>query len=209
MVDRDGLLHDGMEGLRPFQQKLTHRFSDIESWSAEGGASLADVVRVAKPDAIIGVSGQPGLFTQEIIREYGCQPRTSHYFPSVQPYQPGMEALPEDIIKWTKGKALIATGSPFEPVQLNDRSYPIAQCNNIYIFPGLGLGILASGATRITDTMLDIAVETLALAVSSSSEPGSSTAAFARPHPAFYQRHCSCCCTAGSDRIGLAVETEQ
>ena len=163
MVDRDGLVHDQMEGLRPFQQKLTHRFADIESWSKEGGASLADVVRIAKPDAIIGVSGQPGLFTQEIIENTAANHDQPIIFPLSNPISQ-VEALPEDIIKWTHGKALIATGSPFEPVQFNDRAYPIAQCNNIYIFPGLGLGVLACGADRITDTMLDAAVETLALA---------------------------------------------
>ncbi|KEQ18414.1 NAD-dependent malic enzyme [Endozoicomonas numazuensis] len=163
MVDRDGLVHDQMEGLRPFQQKLTHRFADIENWPAEGGASLADVIRIAKPDAIIGVSGQPGLFTQEIIENMAANHEQPIIFPLSNPISQ-VEALPEDIIKWTNGKALIATGSPFEPVQFNDRAYPIAQCNNIYIFPGLGLGVLASGANRISDKMLNVAVETLALA---------------------------------------------
>ncbi|WOG28355.1 NAD-dependent malic enzyme [Endozoicomonas sp. 8E] len=163
MVDRDGLVHDQMEGLRPFQQKLAHCFADIEGWSAEGTVSLADVVRIAKPDAIIGVSGQPGLFTQEIIKNMAVNHEQPIIFPLSNPISQ-VEALPEDIIKWTNGKALIATGSPFEPVQFNDCAYPIAQCNNIYIFPGLGLGVLASGAGRITDKMLDVAVETLALA---------------------------------------------
>lgn len=163
MVDRDGLVHDQMEGLRPFQQKLAHRFVDIENWSAEGGISLADVVRIAKPDAIIGVSGQPGLFTREVIENMAVNHEQPIIFPLSNPISQ-VEALPEDIIKWTNGTALIATGSPFEPVRFNDRVYPIAQCNNIYIFPGLGLGVLASGAGRITDKMLDVAVETLALA---------------------------------------------
>ncbi|WP_448218730.1 NAD-dependent malic enzyme [Endozoicomonas sp. 2B-B] len=163
MVDRDGLVHDQMKGLRPFQQKLTQRFADIEGWSAEGAVSLADVVRIAKPDAIIGVSGQTGLFTQDIIENMSINHEQPIIFPLSNPISQ-VEALPENIIKWTNGKALIATGSPFEPVQLDDRAYPIAQCNNIYIFPGLGLGVLASGACRITDKMLDVAVETLALA---------------------------------------------
>ncbi|WP_257254881.1 MULTISPECIES: NAD-dependent malic enzyme [unclassified Endozoicomonas] len=163
MVDRDGLVHDQMEGLRPFQQKLAHRFVDIENWSAEGSISLADVVRIAKPDAIIGVSGQPGLFTREVIENMAVNHEQPIIFPLSNPISQ-VEALPEDIIKWTNGTALIATGSPFEPVRFNDRAYPIAQCNNIYIFPGLGLGVLASGAGRITDKMLDVAVETLALA---------------------------------------------
>ncbi|WP_252177992.1 NAD-dependent malic enzyme [Endozoicomonas sp. 4G] len=163
MVDRDGLVHDQMKDLRPFQQKLAYRFADIESGSAKGGVSFAEVVRTLKPDAIIGVSGQPGLFTQDIIENMAANHEQPIIFPLSNPISQ-VEAQPEDIIKWTKGKALVATGSPFEPVQFNDRSYPIAQCNNIYIFPGLGLGVLASGAGRITDKMLDVAVETLALA---------------------------------------------
>ena len=75
-----------------------------------------------------------------------------------------VEALPENIIRWTGGRALIATGSPFAPVAFNGSDYPIAQCNNIYIFPGLGLGVLASGAKRVSEGMLDAAVETLAMA---------------------------------------------
>lgn len=162
MVDRDGLLHDQMENLRPFQQKLTQRYAEVESWSPTGSASLADVVRVAKPDAIIGVSGQPGLFTQDIVENMAENHEKPIFFPLSNPISQ-IEAAPEDIIKWTQGRALIATGSPFDPVQYNDRSYPVAQCNNIYIFPGLGLGALTSGATRISDKMLDAAVESLAL----------------------------------------------
>ncbi|MGI9275500.1 MAG: NAD-dependent malic enzyme [Endozoicomonas sp.] len=162
MVDREGLLHDRMEGLRPFQQKLTQKFADVESWSAEGGASLADVVREAKPDALVGVSGQPGLFTQDIIENMARNHDQPIIFPLSNPISQ-VEATPEDIIKWTDGKALIATGSPFDPVMHKERQHPVAQCNNIYIFPGLGLGVLASNASRISDKMLDVAVETLAL----------------------------------------------
>ena len=162
MVDRDGLLHNQMEGLRPFQQKLTQKFGDIESWSAEGGASFADVIREARPDAIIGVSGQPGLFTQDIIENMARNHEQPIIFPLSNPISQ-VEATPEDIIKWTDGRVLIATGSPFDPIMHKERQYPVAQCNNIYIFPGLGLGVLASNASRISGKMLDVAVETLAL----------------------------------------------
>ncbi|WP_263081485.1 NAD-dependent malic enzyme [Endozoicomonas sp. Mp262] len=162
MVDRYGLLHDRMEGLRPFQQKLTHNYGLVESWSAGETISLEDVVTHGKPDAIIGVSGQPGLFTQSIIEKMAENHERPIIFPLSNPISQ-VEALPEDIVRWTNGRVLIATGSPFEPVLLNDCSYPIAQCNNIYIFPGLGLGVLASGAENVSDGMLDAAVETLAL----------------------------------------------
>ena len=162
MVDRFGLVHDEMSDLRAFQQKLAQKHDDIQPWMTDGSVSLADVVKHARPDAIIGVSGQPGLFTQEIIELMSLNHEQPIIFPLSNPISQ-VEATPEDIIKWSKGKALIATGSPFDPVSFEGRSYPVAQCNNIYIFPGLGLGALASGARRISDGMLDAAVQTLAL----------------------------------------------
>ena len=171
MVDRDGLVHDKMAGLKPFQQKLAQPFGEIGSSSKEDGVSLEDVVRVAKPDAIIGVSGQPGLFTQNIIETMARNHERPIIFPLSNPISQ-VEALPEDIIKWSDGKALVATGSPFDPVKYKDHHYPVAQCNNIYIFPGLGLGVLACGASRITDRMLDVAVETLTLSSPALHKPG-------------------------------------
>ena len=162
MVDRFGLIHDEMSDLRAFQQKLAQKHDAIQPWMMDGSVSLADVVKHAKPDAIIGVSGQPGLFTQEIIEQMSRNHEQPIVFPLSNPISQ-VEAVPEDIIKWSRGKALVATGSPFEPVSFEGRSYPVAQCNNIYIFPGLGLGALASGARRISDGMLDAAVQTLAL----------------------------------------------
>ena len=117
----------------------------------------------ARPDAIIGVSGQPGLFTREIIEKMA----ENHEQPIIMPLSnptSQVEAIPADIMKWTDGKALVATGSPFEPVPFGEASLPIAQCNNIYIFPGLGLGALAAGAGSISDAVWDTAVETLAAA---------------------------------------------
>lgn len=162
MVDRFGLVHDEMSDLRVFQQKLAQKHDDIQPWMTDGSVSLADVVKHARPDAIIGVSGQPGLFTQEIIEQMSQNHEQPIIFPLSNPVSQ-VEAAPEDIIKWSNGKALVATGSPFDPVSFEGRSYPVAQCNNIYIFPGLGLGALASGARRISDGMLDAAVQTLAL----------------------------------------------
>ena len=162
MVDRFGLVHDEMADLRPFQQKLAQKHDDIQPWMNDGSVPLIDVVKQARPDAIIGVSGQPGLFTQEIMEQMAENHEQPIVFPLSNPISQ-VEALPEDIIKWTNGKALIATGSPFDPVSYEGRMHPIAQCNNIYIFPGLGLGALASDARRISDGMLDVAVQTLAL----------------------------------------------
>ncbi|MTI13089.1 NAD-dependent malic enzyme [Sansalvadorimonas verongulae] len=161
MVDRFGLLHDGMEGLRPFQQKLVHKKVELEGIGSEEGVFLADVVSEIKPDVIIGVSGQPGLFTKEIIENMAENHEQPIIFPLSNPTS-RIEATPEDVIRWSDGRAIIATGSPFAPIIHNEKAHDIAQCNNIYIFPGLGLSVLASGASHISDGMLNAAVEALA-----------------------------------------------
>lgn len=110
---------------------------------------------------MIGVSGQPGLFTEEIIREMHQHCERAIVMPLSNPTS-RVEATPEDILRWTDGAALVATGSRFTPVKLEGRIYPTAQCNNAYIFPGIGLGVLASGASQITDAMLIAASRALA-----------------------------------------------
>ncbi len=105
------------------------------------------------PTVLIGVSGAPGLFSEQIITEMHKHCQRPIIFPLSNPTS-RVEALPEDILRWTNGEALVATGSPFDPVILNGKTYPIAQCNNSYIFPGIGLGVLASRAKRVTDEML-------------------------------------------------------
>ncbi|MDF2777682.1 MULTISPECIES: NAD-dependent malic enzyme [Enterobacteriaceae] len=162
MVDRFGLLTDQMPNLLPFQSKLVQKQENIHHWETSGDAiSLLDVVRNVKPDILIGVSGQTGLFTEEIIREMHKYCPRPIVMPLSNPTS-RVEATPQDIITWTDGNALVATGSPFPPVQWKDKVYPIAQCNNAYIFPGVGLGVIAAGASRITDEMLMAASETLA-----------------------------------------------
>lgn len=162
MVDRFGLLTDQMPNLLPFQSKLVQKRENLESWdTAADSLSLLEVVRNVKPDILIGVSGQTGLFTEEIIREMHKHCLRPIIMPLSNPTS-RVEATPQDIISWTEGMALVATGSPFAPVVWNDKTYPIAQCNNSYIFPGIGLGVIASGASRITDDMLMSASETLA-----------------------------------------------
>ena len=116
-------------------------------------------MRNVKPDILIGVSGQTGLFTEEIIREMHKHCERPIVMPLSNPTS-RVEATPQDIIARTEGNALVATGSPFDPVVWKDKTYPIAQCNNSYIFPGIGLGVIASGASRITDEMLMSASET-------------------------------------------------
>ncbi|MCF2452429.1 NAD-dependent malic enzyme [Klebsiella pneumoniae] len=162
MVDRFGLLTDGMPNLLAFQNKLVQKREQLQSWDTTSEAlSLLDVVRNVKPNILIGVSGQPGLFTEEIIREMHKHCPRPIVMPLSNPTS-RVEATPQNILSWTDGEALVATGSPFSPVTVKGKQYPIAQCNNSYIFPGIGLGVIASGASRVTDEMLMAASETLA-----------------------------------------------
>ncbi len=162
MVDRYGLLTEGMTGLRDFQEKLMQPKRSLANWSITGEyASLLEVMHNAKPDILIGVSGQAGLFTEEIIKAMKSHCKLPIIFPLSNPSRQ-VEATPEQVIQWTQGQVIIATGSPFSPVQYQGKTYPIAQCNNSYIFPGIGLGVVAANINRITDEMLMVASETLA-----------------------------------------------
>ena len=115
----------------------------------------------ARPTILIGVSGQPGLFTESVIKTMAQNNESPIIFPLSNPVSRA-EATAENIIRWTDGKAIIATGSPFEPVPHNGELHRIAQCNNSYIFPGIGLGILAVSANRVSDEMLLASSEVLA-----------------------------------------------
>jgi malate dehydrogenase (oxaloacetate-decarboxylating) len=160
MVDRPGLLHDGLD-LLPFQKDLAQDLDRVAAWGGEGdGISLMEVMQNAKPTILIGVSGQPGLFTREIVQEMAKHAPRPIIFPLSNPTS-RIEALPADIISWTEGRAIIATGSPFDPVTYEGRTIPIGQCNNSYIFPGMGLGILGIGARRVSDGMFMAAAESL------------------------------------------------
>ncbi|MFP1731900.1 NAD-dependent malic enzyme [Lonsdalea quercina] len=162
MVDRFGLLTDKLPNLLNFQSPLVQKSEKIAHWNVSSDAiSLLEVMQNAKPTVLIGVSGQPGLFTEEIIREMNSNCARPIVMPLSNPTS-RVEARPEDIFNWTDGTALVATGSPFAPVTYKGEIYPIAQCNNSYIFPGIGLGVLASGARRITDGMLMAASRALA-----------------------------------------------
>ncbi|WP_413516687.1 NAD-dependent malic enzyme [Photobacterium phosphoreum] len=154
MVDRWGLLVENMPNLLNFQQALIQKNTNIKDWElSDNNISLFDVMRNAKPTVLIGVSGVPGLFSEEVIREmYAHCPRPI-IFPLSNPTS-RVEATPFDLIHWTEGKALVATGSPFDPVVYEGKTYPIVQCNNSYIFPGIGLGVLAVNARRVTSEML-------------------------------------------------------
>jgi len=161
LTNSKGLLTDDMD-LRDFQQKFAKNKSEVQSWNKDGGyISLLDLTREAKPTIMIGVSGVSGLMSEEVIRTMYSDCKKPIILPLSNPTSK-VEALPEDVIKWTEGNATVATGSPFDPVEYAGKSYPIAQCNNSYVFPGIGLGVIASGAKRVTNAMFMTSSEALA-----------------------------------------------
>lgn len=154
MVDRFGLLTQGMQDLRDFQQRLVQSTDAVGEWSFSGEfPSLLDVVNCAHPDILIGVSGQAGLFTEQVIRCMKKHCELPIIFPLSNPSRQ-VEATPQQVIEWTDGKVIVATGSPFKPVEYKGKIYPISQCNNSYIFPGIGLGVIVAKASLISDEML-------------------------------------------------------
>lgn len=163
MIDRWGLLEERMTDLLPFQQALTQPTSVREEWKIEANneISLLDVLTHAKADVLIGVTGVPGLFNQAVIEAMAAGCERPVVMPLSNPTS-RVEAKPADIITWTKGRAIVATGSPFEDVRYEGNTYPIAQCNNSYIFPGIGLGVISANANRVTNEMLQQASITLA-----------------------------------------------
>jgi malate dehydrogenase (oxaloacetate-decarboxylating) len=161
--NRFGLLVEGGREMRPSQLPLARSRADVEGWQLSGGEdiSLLDLVRNAKITALVGTSAQPGAFTEDVIREMASHTSRPIIFPLSNPTSCA-EATPADLLHWTEGRAIIGTGSPFAPVDVNGKLVPINQTNNSYIFPGLALGILVSRATRVSDAMIMSAAKALA-----------------------------------------------
>lgn len=162
LIDIDGLIHFSSKQIYDSQKPYVQPQATLKDWKLSGEhISLLDVVKNAKPNILIGVSAQGGAFTKEVIetmKQYAKQPII---FPLSNPTSKA-ECTPEEAIQWTKGKAIIATGSPFPNVRFDEKEHSIGQCNNVYIFPGLGLGAIAVQATKITDGMLIAAAQKLA-----------------------------------------------
>ncbi len=158
LIDRDGLLHDRMEGLAPFQLPFAQPWSTVSRMDdgGDGRVDLIDVVRAVGPHALVGVTGQPGLFTEEVVRAQAAHHERPIVLPLSNP-TPRCEAIPADVLDWTDGRALIGTGSPFDPVLTGAVTTAIAQVNNVYVFPGIGLGVVAVQARRVSDEMLTAA----------------------------------------------------
>lgn len=161
-VDRDGLLIEGMSGIFDFQKPFVHPLAAIDGWLREhpDKISLYDVVRNTQPTVLIGVSAQPGIFNETIVRTMAASVERPIIFPLSNPTSRA-EATPENLNNWTAGRAVIGTGSPFPPVERNGKLFTVDQTNNTYIFPGLGLGALAVKARIISDEMFKAAAKTL------------------------------------------------
>jgi malate dehydrogenase (oxaloacetate-decarboxylating) len=162
VVDKDGLLHSGRKDLTPEQSVYAQPESRVSGWprTSSGHIGLADVIAKIDATILIGLSTVGGAFSETIVREMARKVERPIIFPLSNPTTKS-EATAEDLIRWTDGRALVATGSPFAPVSYGGRTIPIAQCNNVYIFPAMGLGVVASGARRVTEPMMLAAARTL------------------------------------------------
>ncbi|KAA2392674.1 oxaloacetate-decarboxylating malate dehydrogenase [Bacillus cereus] len=169
-IDRNGLVTDNMEDLLDFQIPYARKEAKVSEWKENGVIGLAEVVKHVKPTILIGTSTVAGAFKEEIIKEMASHVERPIILPMSNP-TPLAEAKPADLIEWTEGRALVATGSPFEPVTYNGVTYVIGQSNNALIFPGLGLGTIVVRASVMTDGMFAAAAEAVASMVDTS-QPG-------------------------------------
>lgn len=163
LVDRFGLLIEGMPGILPFQKTFVQKKDKISAWKVKDFSfiSLEDVVNNIHPTLLIGVSGQANIFTEKLVREMAAHVKRPIIFPLSNPTNLA-EATPNDLLKWTEDRAIIGTGSPFANVKRNGYSCRIDQTNNAYIFPGIGLGLIAVKAKYATDNMFMLAAKALA-----------------------------------------------
>jgi malate dehydrogenase (oxaloacetate-decarboxylating) len=170
MVNRGGLLHDGRAELTSEQRVYAQPLTRVASWTrgGDGKIGLLDVIKNIRATVLIGLSTLANAFSEEIVREMAGKVERPIIFPLSNPTDRS-EARPEDLIRWTDGRALVACGSPYAPVQFGGRTIPVSQCNNVYIFPAVGLAVMASrlsgdglGTQRVTDAMMIAAARALA-----------------------------------------------
>jgi malate dehydrogenase (oxaloacetate-decarboxylating) len=160
VVDVDGLLTDDRTDLSAGQRDFAQPANRVADWGLTGPAQLADVVHHVDVGVLLGLSTAAGAFTESIVREMAGKTERPIIFPLSNPTSRA-EAHPAELDHWTDGRALIATGSPFAPLVRNGVERPVAQCNNVYIFPAMGLAVTAAQATRVTDEMMRVAAATL------------------------------------------------
>jgi malate dehydrogenase (oxaloacetate-decarboxylating) len=161
LVDVSGLIHDGRPDLTPEQLAFAVPAAQAAAWAADGRADFATVMSCFDPTVLIGLSTAAGAFTEPLVRGMASRVRRPIILPLSNPSSRS-EAEPADLLAWTDGRALVATGSPFRPVPTPDGPVTIAQCNNAFIFPAMGLAAVAANATRVTDAMFLSAARALA-----------------------------------------------
>lgn len=162
LIDRYGLIIEGMDHLNEAKRFFARKPEEVTDWKREshGYIALEEVIKQTEATILIGCSTQKGHFTESIIKMMASHVERPIILPLSNPTEKS-EAVPADIMHWTNNKAIIATGSPFEPVLFDGKKFHIAQCNNAFVFPGIGLGVIACNATRLTDNMLWAACEAL------------------------------------------------
>ena len=162
VIDKNGLLQSGRKDLTSEQSVYAQPEGRVSAWprTSNGHIGLADVIGQIKATILIGLSTVGGAFSEPIVREMARKVDRPIIFPLSNPTSKS-EAKAEDLILWTDGRALVASGSPFAPVSFKGRKIPIAQCNNVYIFPAMGLAVVASGARRVTEPMMLAAARAL------------------------------------------------
>jgi malate dehydrogenase (oxaloacetate-decarboxylating) len=170
VVDIQGLLTDDRADLFDGQRRFAQQASRVADWGLSAPAQLADVVHHVDVGVLLGLSTAAGAFTEEIVRELASKTERPIIFPLSNPTSRA-EAHPSELDEWTEGRALIATGSPFAPLHRDGVERPIAQCNNVYIFPAMGLAVTAAQATRVTDDMMRVAAATLGEASPALADP--------------------------------------
>jgi malate dehydrogenase (oxaloacetate-decarboxylating) len=164
VIDINGLLKQDTPDLEDFQSVFRRQNTELTGWKLDnpgGNITLADTVRNVAPTVLVGVSAQGGAFTEQIIRDMASKVDRPIVFPLSNPTDK-VEARPEDIIRWTDGRALVGTGSPFAPIEHEGKTHFVTQVNNSYVFPGMGLGAIAVKAKRVTDGMFIATAQALA-----------------------------------------------
>jgi malate dehydrogenase (oxaloacetate-decarboxylating) len=162
LIDKDGLLHSGRKDLSAEQNVYAQPEDRVSGWprTSNGRSGLADVIGKIDATILIGLSTVGGAFSEAIVREMARKVERPIIFPLSNPTVKS-EATAEDLIRWTDGRALVASGSPFASVNYGGRKIPITQCNNVYIFPAMGLAVVASRAQRVTEQMMLTAARAL------------------------------------------------
>ena len=170
VVDVDGLLTDDRTDLSDAQRGFAQPAGRVAGWGLSGPAQLADVVHNVDVGVLLGLSTAAGAFTEGIVRELAGRTERPIIFPLSNPTSRA-EAHPAELDQWTDGRALVATGSPFAPIERDGVKHVVAQCNNVHIFPAMGLAVTAAQATRVTDEMMRVAAATLGEASPALADP--------------------------------------